>query len=124
MTGKDMEHPDHRPAITGGTGEPHNDIKASWVDRGRQFIKEQPAGIDAWPANGAQVPVTTLVNAYITITAVLDSDGRDAGRLVEFYMRPRGLTRYEHMASMLYGPPRERFGLRLKRKHLKTKYHV
>jgi hypothetical protein len=112
--------PDRRVQRSGG-----DVLKHLWVDRGQRFIDEQRDGIDTWQPDGKRVPVTTLVDAYITISAVLkESDGSDAGRVVEFYMKPRGGEMHEHMASMLYEPPREGRIFRRKRRHLRTNYHV
>ena len=125
MSGKSME-PHRRGVDRQGDSRPGADstIKQLWVGRAVRFIDKARNGIDTWPADGQRVPVTDLVNAYMTITAVLDPNGQDAGRVVEFYMMPRGTTQYEHMASLLYGPPREGFLFRRNRLLLKTKYRV
>lgn len=124
MAGNEIDRPDRQPNRREWQGAP--DVsKRLWVDRGQRFIDEQPDSIDTWAPDGKRVPVTTLVNAYITIAAVLtEGDGSDVGRVVEFYMMPRGATAHEHMASMLYGPPREGRIFRRKRRHLKTRYYV
>lgn len=121
MGSKDI---DRQPQIPGD--QPNGDsLTEAWTNRGRLFIEAQRAGIDTWPADGRPVVVTTLVDAYITITPVLNEhDGSDAGRLVEFHMKERDETAYRHMASMLYGPPRTRLGFQLKRQLLKTMHHA
>lgn len=93
-------------------------IKAGLADQAAQFIKDQRHGVESWPAIDEAMSVTTLRGADIYITPMFNKDDSDIGREVKFWMGG------EHIATFYYGPPRMRLGFRLKRKLIKTQYHV
>ncbi len=112
------------PSIASGGSNRSADVKHLWISRVEDFIDSQ-GGIDRWPADGEPVRVATLSGgAYMTIHPIVDQHGADTGRRVEFLMKPPGTDDFEHMATLIYGPPRQMFLVPLRRRLVSRQDHV